>query len=111
MKDDKFYFAHILESMNYIESFVSEGKDKFFESRLIQDAVIRNLEIIGEAVKSISKEIRSQHSDIPWREMAGLRDVLIHEYFGVDLRIVWGVVEKEIPRLKPIIKNIMESIS
>lgn len=73
--------------------------------------MIRNLEIIGEAVKSISKEIRSQHSDIPWREMAGLRDVLIHEYFGVDLRIVWGVMEKEIPRLKPIIKNIMESIS
>ncbi len=110
MKDDKVYLAHILESMGHIESFIIGGKEEFFDSRLIQDAVIRNLEIIGEAVKNISKELRQQYEDIPWREMAGLRDVLIHEYFGVDLRTVWGVVDRELPRLKPELDKILKEI-
>jgi uncharacterized protein with HEPN domain len=108
MRDDKVYLEHILESIDYIASFVTVGKAEFFNSRLIQDAVIRNLEIIGEAVKNLSSTIRAQHQDIPWREMAGLRDILIHEYFGVDLHTVWGVVEKELPRLKPAIQAILE---
>lgn len=110
MKDDKFYLNHIIESMTYIESYITGGKDEFFKSRLIQDAVMRNLEIIGEAVKKVSMNTRNQHEDIPWREMAGLRDVLIHEYFGVDLRTVWGVVEKELPRLKPQIEDIIKEL-
>jgi len=107
MKKDEFYLNHIIDSMEHIESFISGGKDEFFKSRLIQDAVIRNLEIIGEAVKKLSMDLRMQYNHIPWREMAGLRDVLIHEYFGVDLKIVWGVVEKELPRLKPMIQQIL----
>lgn len=110
MKDDKFYLTHIIESMTYIESYTIEGKEEFFKSRLIQDAVIRNLEIIGEAVKKVSINIRTQHDDIPWREMAGLRDVLIHEYFGIDLRTVWGVVERELPRLKPQIEEVIKGL-
>jgi uncharacterized protein with HEPN domain len=110
MRDDKVYLTHILESMDYIESFVHPGREEFFESRLIQDAVIRNLEIIGEAVKHISPEMRKEYENIPWREMAGLRDVLIHGYFGVDLRTVWGVVERELPRLKPLLKEIAEKL-
>lgn len=109
MKDDKVYLTHILESLEYIESFV-ESKKAFFESRLIQDAVIRNLEIIGEATKNISIDLRTEREDIPWREMAGLRDVLIHDYFGVDLRIVWGVVDKELPQLKRLIKECIEDL-
>ncbi len=70
--------------------------------------MIRNLEIIGEATKRISKEYREHHLDVPWREMAGLRDVLIHNYFGIDNEIVWNVVEKEMPTLKEKIKDLLE---
>src|SRR5690554_5374208 len=108
MRDDTVYLQHIIESMDYIASFVESGKEEFIQSRLIQDAVIRNLEIIGEAVKKLSQKLRAQYEDIPWREMAGLRDVLIHEYFGVDLLTVWGVVEKELPRLRPIMEVILK---
>jgi uncharacterized protein with HEPN domain len=100
MKNDKLYLTHILECITNIETYLPNGKQDFFSSKLIQDAVIRNLEVIGEATKRISKEFRDQHKSVPWREMAGLRDVLIHDYFGVDNGIVWNVVEKEIPPLK-----------
>ena len=86
------------------------GRRIFFESRLIQDAVIHNLEIIGEATKKITKELRSEYPDIPWREMSGLRDVLIHDYFGVDLRTVWGVVHRELPRLREEIDKIVKNL-
>ncbi|WP_197412036.1 HepT-like ribonuclease domain-containing protein [Gracilibacillus massiliensis] len=91
-----------------METYLPNGKDDFFSSKLIQDAVIRNLEIIGEATKRISKEYREHHLDVPWREMAGLRDVLIHNYFGIDNEIVWNVVEKEMPTLKEKIKDLLE---
>jgi len=100
MKDDSLYLTHILECIANIEDYTSDGKETFLNSKIIQDAVIRNLEIIGEATKRISKNLRSQNPNIPWREMAGLRDVLIHDYFGIDVKIVWNVVEQELPRLK-----------
>lgn len=109
MKNDKVLLIHIVESIEQIKTYVP-GKDDFYGSRLIQDAVIRNLEIIGEAVKNISNELRLQHKDIPWREMAGLRDVLIHNYFGVDLRTVWNVVHKELPLVNRKVKGIIEDM-
>jgi uncharacterized protein with HEPN domain len=108
MKSDKLYLIHILECITNIESYLPNGENDFFSSKLIQDAVIRNLEIIGEATKRISKGFREQHSDVPWREMAGLRDVLIHDYFGVDNGIVWNVVDKEIPQLKEKITKLLD---
>ncbi len=74
---------------------------------MIQDAVIRNLEIIGEAVKNISPAMRIEYPDVPWKQIAGLRDVLIHHYFGVDLETVWLVVEKRLPDLSERIKFIL----
>ena len=68
--------------------------------RKTQDAVVRNLEIIGEAVKRLSPDLTGAHVDIPWRQIAGMRDKLIHDYFGVDLDLVWGVVEQELPALR-----------
>lgn len=108
-KDPRFFIEHILESIKWIEEYTKEiSKDDFLHSTQIQDAVIRRLEIIGEAAKNMPPELKEKHSDIPWRQMAGIRDVLIHEYFGVDLHLLWNVVKKDLPGLKHKISNILE---
>ncbi len=102
MKKDPFVFVnHVLESIQKIEEY-TEGlsKDAFAQSSKTQDAVIRNLEIIGEATKNISQAFRKKYPQIPWQRMTGLRDILIHLYFGIDLNIVWEVVERDLPELK-----------
>lgn len=100
MKNDLLYIHHILECIQKIENYTRDGKNTFLASDVLQDAVIRNLEIIGEATKRIDMDFRQQYPHIPWRQMAGLRDVLIHDYLGVDIKIVWNVVEKDLPKLK-----------
>jgi len=107
MKDANVFLQSIFESIEKIENYTSSGKDEFMKSTIIQDAVIRNLEIIGEATKNLSQDIKEQNSKIPWRQMAGLRDVLIHDYMGISLKIVWNVVQNELPQLKAMIKEIM----
>lgn len=83
MKDDRVYLEHILESAGKIRRFVASGRDAFFADDMAQDAVVRNLEIIGEATKQLSEGLRAEHPDVPWRAMARMRDRLIHAYFGV----------------------------
>lgn len=100
MKDDKLYIIHIQESIELISQYTVEGREAFFQDRKTQDAVIRNLEIIGEAAKRISGKTRALAPAIQWKRIAGMRDVLIHQYEGVDLEKVWSVVEKELPPLK-----------
>jgi len=104
MKDDSIYIDHILNSINRILDYIS-GKDReAFEADLVtQDAVVRQLEVIGEATKRVSKELRSKHPDIPWADMAGMRDVLIHDYIDVDLGVVWKTASENIPDLKALI--------
>lgn len=99
MKDDRVYLLHIADAIEDIQNYVSDGKDAFYSNKMIQDAVIRNLEIIGEAVKNISAATRMRTHEVPWQKIAGLRDVLIHEYFGVDLDTIWLVVENRLPVL------------
>ena len=99
MKDDRVYLAHIQDAIARILDYTSPGKAYFDQDEKTQDAVVRNLEIIGEAVKNVSGAMREQQRDIPWRRLAGMRDKLIHEYFGVNLTIVWEVVEQELPKL------------
>lgn len=108
MKDDRVYLINILECIGRIESYTKSGKEEFFNSNLIQDAVIRNLEIIGEATKNITSTLRNNHTDIPWKQMAGLRDILIHDYMGVDLKTVWNVVENELPNVKDRISTLID---
>src|SRR3989338_3688898 len=100
MKDDRIYLSHIRDAIIRIHDYTSSGYEVFQRDSKSQDAVIRNFEIIGEAVKHLSKDLRGQHADIPWKKIAGLRDELIHEYFVVDLKIVWNIIKNEMPRLK-----------
>ncbi|GAB4188990.1 MAG: DUF86 domain-containing protein [Coleofasciculaceae cyanobacterium] len=92
MTDDRIYVAEIAERIERILLYTTGGREDFFESLLIQDAVIRNFEVIGEATNKLSLELRQQYPDIPWRRIAGFRDVLIHDYMGIDLDEVWDVV-------------------
>jgi uncharacterized protein with HEPN domain len=100
MKEDRVYLHHIQDAIARIESYVARGRDAFLTETIIQDAVIRNLEVIGEAVKNLSEELRAKHPKVPWTRIAGMRDVLIHEYFGVRIETVWAVVENRLPELK-----------
>jgi len=100
-KDDTVYMKHILDAIHRIEEYTQniEYKD-FIENHLIQDGVIRQIEIIGEAVKRLSNEIREKYTDVPWKDIVGMRNKLIHNYFGVDVDAVWETVKKDIPVLK-----------
>lgn len=100
-KDAKVFIRHILESIGFIEEYV-KGKTEsdFLDSVPLQDMIIRRIEIIGEATKNVPGNIREKYSDIPWKNIAGMRDILIHEYFGVDLKLAWQTAIKDIPDLK-----------
>jgi uncharacterized protein with HEPN domain len=108
--DERLYLDTIAECIEQIETYTEAGRDTFLRSSLIQDAVIRNFEIIGEAAKQISRRLKDQYPDIPWRRIAGFRDVLIHDYRKVVMEEVWLVVEHDIPVLKKQISAILKSL-
>lgn len=110
-KNDANYISHILDTINDIETSVKGlSKQEFQNNKDISDAVIRRLEIIGEAVKNISKETRVKYPKVEWKKIAGTRDMVIHSYFNVDLDIVWNIVKKDIPLLRIQIKKIKKEL-
>ena len=106
-KDDLVYSEHILDCIRKIKEFTNGLSLKDFSvNELVQDAVIRNIEIIGEASKKISSDTKQIFYEIPWREIAGMRDKLIHDYLGVDVEVVWRTITEDIPTLEKQIKEI-----
>lgn len=111
-KDDSVYIRHISDSIERIEKYLKDiDEDEFARNTLIQDAVIRQLAIIGEAGKRIPHDLRKRHKDIPWKDVVGMRDKLIHDYFGVDLQAVWDTATIDIPELKKEVKKILKELS
>jgi len=110
MKDDKTYLKHILDTICNIEQFMKGvSKEDFFNSIEKQYAVLRGLEIIGEATKNLSRELKKECSAVNWKDIAGMRDKLIHVYFGVNLRLVWKAIKEDLPELKKQVQKLLTS--
>jgi uncharacterized protein with HEPN domain len=109
MRNDRTYLAHIQEAIESIEDYL-EGVsyEEFVSSKMMIDAVVRELEIIGEASNNLSNEFRRQHTDVLWRRMKDMRNFLIHEYFGVNTKVVWDTCKNDLPQLKSFIEKFLD---
>jgi uncharacterized protein with HEPN domain len=109
MKKDEAYLTHILDAISDIQEFV-EGvtEHEFFDNKEKHYAVLRALEIIGEATKNLSPELKVKYCEVDWKNIAGMRDRLIHAYFGVDLPLIWETVKKDLPQLRKQVDKILE---
>lgn len=108
MKDDKLYLIHIDECIERIESYTKDiDKKTFMDSTLIQDAVVRNLQIMSESTQRLSESLKDSHPEIDWFEISGFRNVLVHDYLGVDIERIWNILVKELPILRKAIKKML----
>lgn len=99
-RDERLYLSEILEAIDRVLRYTADGRDAFQADLRTQDAVVRNLEVMGEAVRALPESTRGAHPQVPWSKITGTRDRLIHGYFSVDLDIIWAIVERELPRLR-----------
>jgi uncharacterized protein with HEPN domain len=110
-REYKAYLKDILEAIRKIERYTEDiPYGDFVYDELIQDGVVRNLEIIGEAVKNIPEDVKKDNPDVEWKKIAGLRDILIHAYFGIDVEVVWDIVKNKVPNLKEKIEEILSRL-
>lgn len=110
MKDDKLYLIHIGECIDRIAEYTTGGKDQFLRDMKTQDAVIRNLQTLGESVRCVSDATKKNHPEIEWKRIAGFRNVLVHDYLGVNIERVWEVVDKLLPDLKQKIEALKKKL-
>ena len=108
MRDDREWLLDILEAIERIEKYSSMGRGTFEDDELIQNWIEYHLQIIGEALRSISEDFRREHKDIPWKETIGMRNILVHRYFDLDTDLVWMAVTNDLPDLKKKIKSALE---
>jgi uncharacterized protein with HEPN domain len=99
-KDDAVYLRHILECIERIEQYNIAGQDAFLQSHLLQDATLRNLQTLSEATQRLADAVKALRPEIPWQQIGGFRNVLVHNYLGIDMNQVWNVVERDLPALK-----------
>jgi uncharacterized protein with HEPN domain len=111
MRDNREKLYDILEAIERIEKYAIQGREAFEENELIQTWFVQHLQIIGEASRVLSADIRDENPEVSWSQMIGMRNILTHNYFEIDLDIVWLVVEREFPKLKPQIEAILQSLS
>ena len=110
MKDPLLYIIHIHESLEKILAYTRDGRDAFMSDTKTQDAVVRNFEVIGEATKRLPGEFTTLHPQVPWRRMAGFRDILIHAYERVDMGEIWNIIEQHVPQLLSELESIRRRI-
>jgi uncharacterized protein with HEPN domain len=110
VKDDRLYLIHIQERIARIEDYTRGGETAFLASDLIQDAVLRNLQTLAESTQRLSDGIRSTREDVDWRRIAGFRNILVHDYLGVDIDHVWGIVANELPMLKVAVADMLRRL-
>ena len=107
----RLYISDILEAMNNIETYVKDlTYETFIQNNMVKDAVLRNLEVIGEAAKNISKDIKTEYAGIPWKRIVGLRNIVIHEYFGVDMENIWKIITDNLPQIKPAFIELLKQL-
>ena len=110
-KDDDFYLLHIRDAIGKVDEYLKDVKhSEFVENSMMQDGVIRQIGIIGEATRRLSDEFRKKHGDVPWNSMIGMRNKLIHDYLGVDYDSVWKTAKEDLPQLKEKVDSILESL-
>lgn len=110
MKSDRVYLQHILEMIKRIESTSHDGKSVFLASQLHQDALLRNLHTMTETTQRLSNDFKSEHPEVDWAKLAAFRNVLVHDYLGLDLEVVWIVVTRDVPAFKAEVTKILGSI-
>lgn len=110
-RDYRLFVKDILDAMEKIEEFVSDmSYEEFINDDKTLSAVIRKFEIIGEATKNLPYEIKEKYPELPWKEMAGMRNRLIHAYFGIDTKLVWDTIHMQLPKIKPELKKILDEL-
>ena len=108
-ENDEVYLSHIVDAIERIEEYCQGvSRQKFLKNKMVAAATVRELEIIGEAARNVSREFRKMNPELPWEQMTGTRNRLIHEYFGVDLEIVWQTIIQDLPNLKNSVKHLLE---
>ena len=107
MKDDHKYLLDIAECIQRVEEYTQGGRNEFMQTRLVQDAVARNFEIIGEAANRISAKLKEERPSVPWRDIVQLRNLLIHDYGRVSIELIWQIVEQDIPRFKRSVEDML----
>ena len=110
MRDDTGYLQDILEAIQQVEKYAGQGRGAFEDSELIQVWIVHHIQIVGEAVRRLSESLRSRHSEVPWPQIAAMRNILVHDYFRIDLDEVWLVVQNDIPTLKNQVEAILEEL-
>ncbi|MBA7709987.1 hypothetical protein ES703_118914 [subsurface metagenome] len=108
MRDDRERLLDIQEAIDRINKYAARGREAFEKDELIQNWIVHHLQILGEAAARISEDFQSSNPDIPWSKIIGMRNILVHDYFGIDIDVVWSVIEKDLPGLERNVKNLLK---